>query len=209
MTYFIAGCWAFPQFSARRPLRGRSGHSSVRVSPPRGSATLACPWGTSRHTVPTRHRLAGYFTSLELLKALGRAALRVDPAKSSDFEGVWLPRTSSRLVASRQPRVDSAHSFVRQTPFGRRTRVVGKQPSITRQPLSGPINQAPCSAHPCRWTRGTRYGASATPAPAALHVVKAAARLPWYVRARGAADASGAGKEIGPAAARRLAPRRV
>ena len=37
--------------------------------------------------------------------ALGRAALRVDPAKSSDFEGVWLPlHASSRLVASRQPR---------------------------------------------------------------------------------------------------------
>ena len=41
---------------------------------------------------------------LEPLEALGRAALRVDPAKSSDFEGVWLPlHASSRLVASRQP----------------------------------------------------------------------------------------------------------
>ena len=55
--------------------------------------------------MPTRHRLAGISHRLEPLKALGRAALRVDPAKSSDFEGVRLPlHAPSRLVASRQPR---------------------------------------------------------------------------------------------------------
>ena len=52
-----------------------------------------------------RDTAGGYFTSVGTdSEALGRAALRVDPAESSDFEGVWLPlHASSRLVASRQP----------------------------------------------------------------------------------------------------------
>ena len=147
-------------------MEATSKRAEPLVSPRTGSRNarlLVCGYFEGVERCRRELALAGIFHISWTARALDRAALRVDPAKSSDFEGVWLPlHASSRFVASRQPRVDSAHSFVRQTPIGRpRTRFVGKQPS---NPLSARINQPPCSAHPYLWdarARGTSV--SATP----------------------------------------------
>ena len=81
--------------------------SSISSSGPRQRSLTVCGYFDGGATMPTRHGHAGISHRLEVgtLEALGRAALRVDPAKSTDFEGAWLPlHASSRLVASRQPR---------------------------------------------------------------------------------------------------------